>query len=365
MKPERITLDERFVRGLLRLVLLVWMCALGPAPAAIAQMQCWVTYRCPNAACANVLGAWSVQKGPFNFASLSQCQTAARNAANGTIASCSCRSTQPPPPPVNTTVNSSNAADAEQLRRNAEEQKRKAEEEKHNEFLRDRDATVLRGDTSSGKPGGIRGLAGETGNSGSTGIRDVRGPDTSSTFGIRSNPSNPDIGPARTAPSGTVKSALDQASSISKDSRYAAQRSGEAAKGQAQCGFDNKPCAQPDVIHTPRPAQTPATAALLAHIPKAAWGDKEIQKRVAWYDKYERAAIEKQGRIAELQKQIDSGKGDQAVLAAEKGTFINQLNDLRKLQKIEEDGIKGQLVSDQLTWIEKPAQSESKTMGKP
>jgi hypothetical protein len=344
--------------------------ALCATPKASAQVQCVITYRCPNLACKNVLGAWSEQR-TANFPSASQCQTSVSqaNKGSGLITSCSCRSIQPQPIPsqTNATQNGASAPDPEQQRRDAEEQQRKAEEQKHQQFIRDRDATVLRGDTDSTNAGGIRGLADESeSGSGNTGIRGIRGPDPSSTLGVKSNPSNVELRSVPTTPPAKVTSALDQASSASKsgeDARTAV--SPEEKRTHSGYQFDDQPRRQPDHVEVPRWPQTPATAGLLAHIPKAAWGDKKIQERVAWYDKHERAALEKQGNVAELQKQIDSGKGDQAVLAAQKSTLVTQLNEERKLQKIEVDAIKQQLVSDQLSWIEKPPQGTSKTIGKP
>jgi hypothetical protein len=84
---------------------------------------------------------------------------------------------------------------------------------------------------------------------------------------------------------------------------------------------------------------------------------------VAWYQKYERNALETEGKLAEVQKQIDSGKGDPVILNAEKGTLTNQLNEQKKLQKMEVDEIRKQLFKDHLQWIE--PQSSDKTTSKP
>lgn len=198
------------------------------------------------------------------------------------------------------------------------------------------------------------------------------GPEASNTFGVKSNPSKPDLGPAAAPPSAKVDSALDQLSSAANSGKTAVDAydkkvatSPEDAQRQAGCQFSDRNCAQPDHIQVPHPAQTPGTADLLTHIPEDAQQDKKIQESVAWYQKYERNALETEGKLAEVQKQIDSGNGDPAILNAEKGTLTNQLNDQKKLQKMEEDDIKKQLVNIHAVWKEQPPQSESKSTGKP
>jgi hypothetical protein len=161
---------------------------------------------------------------------------------------------------------------------------------------------------------------------------------------------------------------VDQASSIAKSGETAkGEGSEEAAKGQADCGIANKPCDQPDHTQVPRSAQTPATAALLTHIPDndKTRNDPVIRQSVAWYQTLDAQRMETEGKLAEVQKQIDSGKGDPATLNAEKGTLTNQLNDRKKLQEMAEDEIKKQLVNIHAAWIEQPPQAASKTTGKP
>jgi hypothetical protein len=176
------------------------------------------------------------------------------------------------------------------------------------------------------------------------------------------------IGPDSPEGSATVTNAMEQASSTAKSSGEAPHaRNIEDAKRLSDCGIDTKPCAQPDHIQVPRPAQTPATADLLAHIPDndKTRNDPVIRQSVAWYQTLDAQRMETEGKLAEVQKQIDSGKGDPATLNAEKGTLTNQLNDRKKLQEMAEDEIKKQLVNIHAAWIEQPPQAASKTTGKP
>ena len=61
-------------------------------------MSCVVTYRCPSAGCAQMMGTWVERRGPFTFSSLAQCLTSARAAGPGMYVYCNCSAPQPVAP---------------------------------------------------------------------------------------------------------------------------------------------------------------------------------------------------------------------------------------------------------------------------
>jgi hypothetical protein len=79
--------------------ILLPLSALHLAYTAEAQMSCMVTFTCPSArgACASNMGGQVTSRGPFPFASIADCNIAARNAnpnLGGVGISCSCTSTE-------------------------------------------------------------------------------------------------------------------------------------------------------------------------------------------------------------------------------------------------------------------------------
>jgi len=179
------------------------------------------------------------------------------------------------------------------------------------------------------------------------------------TFGTTSNPPNPDLGYAAPAPPVMVHSTLEQLSSAAKSGQDA-KKAGkiEEAKDVAGCGFDGAPCRAPDPIDFPKSTgQMPGTMELASHIPDdtKAKDDPAIQNSLAWFDKLEKRKAETQMKIVDIQKQIDSGAGDPAVLKAKKSTLDNELNQDTASQVKAKDQIKRRLADLSLQWNESPS----------
>lgn len=173
-------------------------------------------------------------------------------------------------------------------------------------------------------------------------------------FGTPANPKGLQFMSASASTNVQNRTALQQLSSVQKDSLAAASAPDEAAKHLAGCGTAGQPCQQGDAIAVPKiSGKTPAVAQLVAQIPPTAMtkpNAAQIKSDVEWYQAREADKTKAQADLVAVQKQIDDGRGDSQVLAAQKQTLTNKLADIAKDQKTAKDDIKKALVDDGLTW---------------
>jgi hypothetical protein len=106
------------------------------------------------------MGGWSGQNGPFTVASPAQCQQQLHGAP---FARCQCSAIAPPPGPPNTGATNQTPASqrggAERQRDEEAALRRREEAEKQAAFERDRDNTVLRGDSTQWDDRGLRSVS--------------------------------------------------------------------------------------------------------------------------------------------------------------------------------------------------------------
>ncbi|WP_316168086.1 MULTISPECIES: tetratricopeptide repeat protein [unclassified Bradyrhizobium] len=181
-------------------------------------------------------------------------------------------------------------------------------------------------------------------------------------FGTQPAPTNPDLwpsGPNRTTP---VSSAIEQLRSMVESGKKATDSMREAARGGAECGFGTKPCEPPGQVPDfgspqPSPALSPAASALIARLAKnkQVMEDPKIRTYLNWYLSLDQQGKDTQARLAAIQKEIDSGKGDRPrqILDAIKGTQENNLKDIEANKAKAEAWMKGYVQKDLgLTWPE-------------
>ncbi len=175
----------------------------------------------------------------------------------------------------------------------------------------------------------------------------------SGTFGIKSNPSNPDLGTSGPTQAVTVRSELEHLSSSVKSAQDAnAANNIEEKKNLADCGFSNAACRTPDPITIPKSiVQTPAATELAAHVPEGAKDDVQINNSLAWFNKLEMHKAETNLVLADIQKKIDGGDRDTS-LNNKKATLVNALNQNTADQAKVKDQIKERLVDRGLKWNE-------------
>ncbi len=178
-------------------------------------------------------------------------------------------------------------------------------------------------------------------------------------FGTTRTPSNPNLGersPDAAVPTHSTAGQLSSASKSSKDA--AAAETMERVKDLSNCQFDKDACRTPDAIEIARPAeQTPGAMELASHLPAEALKNQEIQNSLAWYDKLEKGKAEGAREIAGIQKQIDGGNGDAAVLNARKAAVENSIQQMQVDQGRAKEQIKKRLLDLHHPWIETPQQS--------
>ena len=120
---------------------------------------------------------------------------------------------------------------------------------------------------------------------------------------------------------------MDQLKTAAKSGEEANRKgiSDEEAKAKSGCQFDDKGCA--DYVPNPpikRPAQSPAATGLADRIRKTT-SDPSMAANLQWYLDLDRQMLNKQADIAAVQKEIDKGGGDAAVLNAHKKSLENDL----------------------------------------
>jgi len=187
---------------------------------------------------------------------------------------------------------------------------------------------------------------------------------SSAVFQTTTNPSDPGLTPLPADPTTTVKSAAEQASSISKSALEAAhaRNNPEEAKAPSGYGFDDRPHSPPDSIKVAPAKSTPSTTELLSHIPMeddAVRLDVVIQRSIAWYRTLDVQVAEAKGRVAEIERQIGERKDAPDVLRAKLGTAQNDVANLQKHEAEAEAAIRKELLSINLKWIVAPTPSKA------
>lgn len=153
---------------------------------------------------------------------------------------------------------------------------------------------------------------------------------------------------------GTDTSALHQLPSAAAAGVAASSAGVMAAKPLSGSVFDTAGSSRPDAIAVPKigGGEPPAAAALRSQIGPEGMKDAQIQQMFGEFAKLERTKADKQQALASVQKQIDSGNGDAAVLTAQKGTLENDLKRIDSDQQNAKNEIGKRLVDRGLTWNE-------------
>jgi uncharacterized protein YlxW (UPF0749 family) len=145
-------------------------------------------------------------------------------------------------------------------------------------------------------------------------------------FGTTTNPANPDLGGAvPAAQPATAPSAQAVGAAKSGEAAKTAP-SLEEAKGLSGCQFDTVGCkpSAPLTFVKSDPVSHDVDA-LAARIGGSGFKDTAVANAFGWYKTSTQNAVETQGKIATVQKQIESGQGDAKILAVQKTTLENQL----------------------------------------
>jgi tetratricopeptide (TPR) repeat protein len=173
-------------------------------------------------------------------------------------------------------------------------------------------------------------------------------------FGAPSNPPDPDLDHSAPAPTNAVHSALDQLVSAVNSGAAANAKgiSDEAAKVESNCALDARACAK----SVPIPVRwTPAAAEVASHIKDdRAKKDSVVQQSMAYYQKLDGLRIDAQAKLTAVQRQINSGAGDNEVLMAKKLTLINDVKRYDADQANTLGQIKERLVKIGVPWNESP-----------
>jgi hypothetical protein len=152
-------------------------------------------------------------------------------------------------------------------------------------------------------------------------------------FGAKSNPPNLDFvgidmnrdAAGKPPPVESTMDALKSAAQSGADANKTGI-SEEAAKAKSGCQFDDKACAN----YVPNPpvrvvlTQSPAATGLADRIRKAT-SDPAMAANLQWYLDLDRQVLDKQADIAAVQKEIDRGGGDAAILNAHKKSLESDL----------------------------------------
>lgn len=173
------------------------------------------------------------------------------------------------------------------------------------------------------------------------------------TFGTTCSPSNPDLGGPRDNKQVEVDSTMDQLKTAAKSGEEANRKgiSDEEAKPKSGCQHDDKGCA--DYVPNPPirvPAQSPGAMGLADRIRKTT-SDSSMAANLQWYLDLDRQMLNKQADIAAVQKEIDKGGGDSAILNAHRKPLENDLarskaDQVNVVQQMKDHGEKLKLTID-------------------
>jgi tetratricopeptide (TPR) repeat protein len=131
----------------------------------------------------------------------------------------------------------------------------------------------------------------------------------------------------------------------------------ESAKAKSNCVFDQAACANfkpvdPSAVRAV--SQSPGAAALSAHIPGPAKGDRQIQQSVAYYQKLDGLKIDTQAKLATIEQKIKNKEGDPNLLDAERSQLNFDLKQTDESQKAITKQIKEHLIAINTPWVEDP-----------
>ena len=145
----------------------------------------------------------------------------------------------------------------------------------------------------------------------------------------------------------------------------------DAAAKDPNCVFDGRPgCKQGQALVIQKPSAASAVVnALVDRIAKnpKLITDEQFQSRFGWYRQLDGQLAETKSKIAVIQQQIDSGKGDKEILAAQKGTLQNTAKQIKTDQATAKGMMdeRAKTLSVSLDWPEEAPPSPADAAPKP
>jgi hypothetical protein len=144
----------------------------------------------------------------------------------------------------------------------------------------------------------------------------------------------------------TIKTTADDLSSAQRSGKQAAAGfSDEEAKRLSNCAFDYRACAGFEQITFPSASSPSAAVNALAYRlakDERAMKDEVIKQSFSWFLSLDKEVTETRSKIATIQRQIDSGKGDRSDLEMKKASLQNKMKQYRGDQRLAEKQIKEQ-----------------------
>lgn len=187
------------------------------------------------------------------------------------------------------------AAEAERQRQaeadRIERERLAAEKRKNDEFIRNRDATVLKGSTGTN----------------TTQLKGLSGTDN---YGLKGSGTDPGA-------------QLKSVERHSRDAQEQASNGKETARETARMGFDTPGKASGNLVYPDKKQRQIPPSALDKRVPPEAQKDPQVQQSLAWYRKLDAQKAEKEKMIAEIKEQKKTSKDP--VLDTKIATLNNDL----------------------------------------